>query len=164
MKKIYLAVFIILVSSVFLFAGSLLYLDKEKHKTYFYTTSLDGHDIGSVEVNKYVTDDKIIYKSLDSEPFRPFFTESRSRITLDKNGSIMSYSKEAQGAGVQDTIYLEKIDDNISFVATSGSEFACLTGLPIKNQTFVFEEDSPVTYLPILERYDFNFGILICPE
>ena len=158
MKKIYLAVFILLILSVFLFAGSLLYLDREKHKTYFYTISLGGHDTGNVKINKYITDDKIIYKSLDSEPFQPLFTESRSRITLDKNSNITSYSKDERGIGVQDTVYLEKIDNNVSFVATSGSEFAYLTGLPIKYQTLIFEESSPVTYLPILERYDFKLG------
>ena len=158
MKKIYLAVFIILISSVFLFAGSLLYLDREKHKTYFYTISLEGHDVGNVKINKYITDDKVIYKSLDSEPFRPLFTESKSRMTLDRNSNIMSYSKEERGIGALDMVYLEKIDNNISFVATSGPEFAYLTGLPIKDQTFVFEENSPVTYLPILERYDFKLG------
>lgn len=158
MKKIYIAVFVMLISSVLLFAGSLLYLDKEKHKTYFYTINLNDHDIGNVKISKYITDEKVIYNSLNSEPFKPSFTESKSRITLDRNSDLLSYSKEVSGLGAQATVYLEKAGGNVSFVATSGSEFAYLTGLPIKDQTFIFEESSPVTYLPILEKYDFKLG------
>lgn len=158
MKKIYLAVLAILICSVFLFAGSLLYLDKEKHKTFFYTVNLDGHDTGNIKIDKYITDDKTIYKSVNFEPFRPLFTETRSRITLDRTGGLMNYFKESVCNGTHDTIYLEKVGKNISFVATSGSEFACLTGLTVKEGTVIFEKDSPATYIPILEKYDFRLG------
>jgi hypothetical protein len=120
--------------------------------------NLDGHDTGNIKVDKYITDDKIIYKSVDSEPFGLLFTETRSRIILDRPGNLISYSKESTGSGAQDTVYLENFDKNVSFVATSESEFAYLTGLGIKDGTLVFEENSPVTYLPILERYDFKLG------
>ena len=158
MKKIYFTVFVILILGVFLFAGSLLYLDKEKHKTYFYMVNLDGHDTGNIRVDKYVTDDKIIYKSVDSEPFGLLFTETRSGMVLGRNGTLISYSKESLCNRARDTVYLENSDNNISFVATSSSEFAYLTGLGIKEGTLIFERDSPVTYLPILERYDFRLG------
>ena len=158
MRKIYLAVLAILICGILLFAGSLLYLDREKHKVFFYTVNLDGHDVGNIKVDKYITDDKVIYKSVDSEPFGLLFTETRSRITLDRKGNLISYSKEQYGNGAQDTVYLENSGKNISFVATSESEFAYLTGLDVKEGTLVFEEGSPVTYLPILERYDFKLG------
>ena len=158
MRKIYLAVFAILISSVLLFVGSLLYLDMEKHKVFFYTVNIDGHDTGNIKVDKYITDDKVIYKSVDSEPFQLLFTETKSRITLDRFGDLISYSKESACNGAQDTVYLESSGKNISFVATSESEFAYLTGLGAKEGTLIFEECSPVTYLPIVERYDFKLG------
>jgi len=158
MRKIYIAVFASLILGALLFVGSLLCLDREKHKVFFYTITLDGHDTGNIKIDKYITDEKIIYKSVDSEPFRPLFTETRSRITFDKTDDLMSYSKESACNGSQDTVYLESSGNNVSFVATSESEFAYLTGLAVKEGTLVFEEDSPVTYLPILERYDFKLG------
>jgi pimeloyl-ACP methyl ester carboxylesterase len=66
--------------------------------------------------------------------------------------------KESACKGAQDTVYLENSGKGISFVATSESEFAYLTGLNAKEGILVFEESSPVTYLPILERYDFKLG------
>jgi len=158
MRKIYLAVFATLIVGIILFAGSLLYLDREKHKVFFYTVNLDGHDTGNIKIDKYITDDKIIYKSVDSEPFQPLFTEMRSRITLDRSGDLISYLKESSCNGAQDTVYLDNSGKNISFVATSGSEFAYLTGLGVKEGVLVFDERSPSTYLPILERYDFKLG------
>jgi alpha-beta hydrolase superfamily lysophospholipase len=158
MRNIYIAVFVVLILSVLLFVGSLMYLDWEKHKAFFYIVNLYGHDTGNIKVDKYITDDKVIYKSIDSEPFAPLFTETRSRITLDRLGNLISYSKENECQGARDTIYFESSGKNISFVATSGSEFACLTGLSAKDGTFVFEEGSPITYLPILEKYDFKLG------
>lgn len=158
MRKIYLAVFIIFIVSVLLFIASLIYLDREKHKIYHYIVNSDDHDIEAVKIDKYITDDKIIYRSQDSTPYLPLLTECKSKITLDRKYNLLSYSKEGSGAGLQETVYLENTNNNISFVATSRSEFACLTDLPIKQGTFIFEEESPVTYLPILENYDFNIG------
>lgn len=147
-----------LILGVFLFMGSLMYLDREKHKVFFYMVSLDDHDTGNIKIDKYITDDKIIYKSVDSEPFGLLFTETKSRITLDRLGDLMNYSRENFCNGTQDTVYLEKSGTNVSFVATSGSEFACLTGLGVKKSTLIFEKNSPVTYMPILDRYDFKLG------
>jgi len=144
--------------SVFLFAVSLLYLDKEKHKVFFYMVNVDGHDTGNLKIDKFITDEKVIYKSVDSEPFGPLFTEIRSRMTVNRLGQIISYSKESACGGARDTVYLENSGENISYVATSGSEFAYLTGLSIKKDTFIFDETSPLTYLPILEKYDFALG------
>ena len=158
MRKIYLAVFIIFISCIFLFVLSLFYLDREKHKLYYYTMNADGYDIESVKIDKYITDDRLIYKSQSSSPFRPILTDFKSRITLDRNYELISYSKEGSGEGLKEEICLENANNNISFVATLGSEFACLTDLPIKQRTFIFEEYSLITYLPILENYDFRLG------
>ena len=158
MRKIYLAVFIIFIISILLFISSLFYLDKEKHKLYHFVVNSNGHDIEAIKIDKYITDDRLIYRSQDSTPFNPLLTESKARITLDRKYNLISYFKVYSGSSLQETVYLENTNSNISFVATSRSEFACLMDLPVKEDTFVFEEYSPITYLPILENYDFRLG------
>lgn len=158
MRKIYLAVFIIFVVSALLFIASLFYLDKEKHRLYYFTVNLGGHDIGTIKIDKFITDENLLYKSQASIPFMPLITESKSRITLDRRYGLITYRREESGAGAENTVFLESINDNISFVGISMSEFAYMAKLPIKRRTFVFEEYSPVTYLPILENYDFSIG------
>lgn len=158
MRKIYLAVFIIVVISAILFIASLFYLDKEKHRLYHFTLNIDGRDTGTIKIDKFITDDNLLYNSQGSIPFMPLLTESKSRLTLDRRYGLISYLKEESGGRGENTAYLKNINDVISFVGTSISEFAYVTGLPIKHNTFVFEEYSPVTYLPILENYDFSIG------
>lgn len=157
MKKVYAAVIIIFITSIFLFVFSLFYLDSEKHKAYNFTLILEEYEIGSIKVDKYITEDKLIYKSVSSLPFEPNFTQRRERLTLDRNYKLISYLKENLD-GTKETTYLENNKYNISFVSTSNSEFAALTDMPVKQNTFVFRQDSPVTYLPILENYNFRLG------
>ena len=158
MRKIYLAVFVALVASALLFIASFFYLDKEKHKNYYFSVTVDGKDAGSVKVDKFVTDDNIFYRSRTSSPFEPLLTDSRARLTLDRGYGLLNYLKVDSGGGAEETVYLENKEHALSFVGTSMSEFACLMGLPVKQNTFVFEEYSPLTYLPILENYDFSIG------
>ncbi|MDP3791910.1 MAG: alpha/beta fold hydrolase [Candidatus Omnitrophota bacterium] len=158
MRKVYLTVFIIFVVSAILFTASLFYLDKEKHKLLHFTVNIDGRDMGTIKVDKFITDENLLYKSQSSMPFEPLLTDSKSRLTLDKRYSLINYTREESGGGAQNTVLLDNINDNISFVGTAMSEFAYIANLPIKHNTFVFEEYSPVTYLPILENYDFDIG------
>jgi uncharacterized protein len=158
MQKIYLAVLIIFISSILLFVFSFVYLDKENHKLYNFILTLDDKDIGIIKIDRFATEDKLIYKSTAALPSRPILAESKEKITLDKRYRLVSYLKDDSGGGAQDTVYLENTNNNISFVATSRSQFACLADMPIKEDTFIFQEDSPVTYLPILENYNFRTG------
>ncbi|MFA5094976.1 MAG: alpha/beta fold hydrolase [Candidatus Omnitrophota bacterium] len=158
MKKIYIAVLATIIISIALFALSLLYLDRENHKTYFFNFSVEGFDEGTSRVDRFVTEDKIIYKSSSYMPFRPILTESKSRLALDRKHNLQSYLKERSGSGAFEIYYIENNNNKIGFVGTFLSDFAYLTDLPVKPGTFVFREDSPLTYLPILENYDFRIG------
>ncbi|MCX5678191.1 MAG: alpha/beta fold hydrolase [Candidatus Omnitrophica bacterium] len=158
MKKIYIAVLIFLSLGLLLFIASFFYLDKVNHKTFYYLIKTSGRDSGTIKVERFVTEDKIIYKSVTSLPFEPVYTEYRSRMVLDKNYNFESYTKERVSGRVTDTLYLENFKNLISFVSRYESRFACAENIPIRKETFVFEEDSPVTYLPIIENYNFSKG------
>ncbi len=158
MRKVYITVFVILVASVLLFIASLFYLDKEKHRQYYFTVSLSNHDIGTIKVDKFVTDENLLYKSQASMPFMPLLTERRSRLELDRKYGLINYLREETGGGDVKKVFIEKNDENISFVGTASSEFAYLEKLPVRRKIYVFEEHSPMTYLPILENYDFSIG------
>lgn len=158
MKKLYIIVSALFITCILLFISAFFYLDKENHKTYSYIVNLEGHDVGTIKIDKFVTEDKLIYKSVSNSPFYPILADSKSRITLDRKYNIENYYKENFGNGASERLSLENKDNNISFVATFQSEFAYLSKIPIRGGTFVFEEDSPATYLPIIENYDFKRG------
>jgi alpha-beta hydrolase superfamily lysophospholipase len=159
MRNIYIAVAVFFLLSIILFISSFVYLDRERHKIYHYIVSEDNTDIGIIRIDRFTTEDKRIYKSSSNIPFYPIFTNSKARLDLDREYGIETYAAENYGNGAKETVYLENEGDgNLAFVAVSQSEFAYLAGMEIKKETFVFAEESPVTYLPIIENYNFQRG------
>jgi len=158
MRAIYAAVLLFFVASTLLFAGSFIYMDREKHKVYNYKISLNESDVGSVRIDKFRTEDRIVFKSSSSTPFLQDAIETREKITLDGGHTLESYSREKYYPKEIESVYIEKKDSGISFVSRSGPGFVCLEDMAVGREPFVLKEDSPVTYLPLLESYDFKEG------
>ncbi len=158
MRAIYAAVVIFLIAGTFLFVGSFVYMDKEKRQVYHYKVSLKGCDIGSIRIDKFKTEEKFIYKSSSSMPFLQDAAETRERIVLSGNRTLESYLKERFYPKEIESVLIERKDSGISFVSRSGPGFLCLEDIKVGKNFFVFKENSPVTYLPLLENYDFNDG------
>ncbi len=158
MRRFYVVIFTLFFLCILLFIASFVYLDKEKHNTYYYTINLDGFDIGTIRVDRYITEDKRLYRSVSKTPFDPVFTSSRSKMVLNKEYGLESYTRKIHGNGAAEEVHLDNRTGALSFVAISRSEFSCLSNIPVKHGTFIFNEDSPMTYLPLLENYDFRRG------
>lgn len=158
MRKIYLVVILTCAASILLFISSFIYLDKYNHKTYHYSVSVDGQYAGSTKIDTFITEERRIYKSVSSLPFNELFTEEKSRLDLGRNYDLQDYQKELSANGLTYTFYLENKNGSISFLCRGQSRFAYLGNIPIWRKTFIFEEDSLLTYLPIIENYDFKRG------
>lgn len=158
MKKIYIAVIAGLLMSMLLFIGSFVYLDKSNRRTYDFIITLEGRDIGTLRVDRFTTEEKLIYKSIADIPFAPLYTEIRSRLDLGKRYAIDSYEKALIAGRATDVIYLQNSNGLISFIAKYQSGFSFVDNIPTKKDTFIFEEDSPMTYMPIIENYNFSKG------
>ena len=158
MKKIYFMVIIIFIISVFLFVISFIYLDRHNHTTFYYNISFDGQYVGTAKVDKFVTEDKLVFKSVATTPFRELFTENRTRLDLDRRHNLEDYQKDLFANGGSYLFYAENKDDAVSFLSRFMSRFTYLAKIRMRRGIFVFEEDSPVTYLPIIENYDFKRG------
>jgi pimeloyl-ACP methyl ester carboxylesterase len=158
MRTLYITVAVLCLTAILLLILAFFYIDWQKHAVYHYTVSVDGHPAGSIKIDKFATEDKLIYRSESDTPFYPVFTESRSRITFDKNGLMENYSREDTGAGARQDIYMEKDEDTLSSLSRFRSEFLFADRIPVKKEAIVFEDDSPVTYLSLIEKYDFRRG------
>lgn len=158
MRNIYIAVATVFIIAILLFIGSFVYMDREGHQSHHYVVTQDGIDIGSIKIDRYETEDKLIYKSILKIMFAEVYTELRQRLTLDRKYKIGSYVEERLGNGAGELIYLESANNAISFVSRFQSQFAYLENILLKKSAFVFDEGSPMTYLPIIENYDFKRG------
>jgi uncharacterized protein len=158
LRRFRIFILLVFIACVALFIGSFVFLDSQKHTTYYYIMSLNGHDIGTIKIDRFSTDEKLLYRSSAEIPFYPVFTSFKTRMTFDKKYILESFLNEASGLGATRTVYFENIDNAISSISIADSKFTCLTNIPTKDRTFVFEETLPVTYLPIIDNFDFKRG------
>lgn len=158
MKKLYITVALCFLISVILFIASFIYLDKSKRATYYYTINMGGSDTGTVRIDRFETEDKIIYKSITDRPFERDFTETKTKMEFDRKYNFLEYVKERRGSGAPELLFLENRKNAVSFLAKFQSCFSFLEKIPVRNDTYVFEEGAPMTYLPLVENYNFRKG------
>lgn len=158
MRNVYITVIALFVTGVLLFIASFAYLDRTKRSTYYYTVSMDGRDIGQIKVDRYDTEDKSIYRSVMDAPLGPDYTQSKYVIVFDKRLGFESYEKERSLNGETDTRYIEAVDNLASSVSIRGAEFLLSSDISIKKDISVFEHDALLTYLPLIELYNFQTG------
>jgi len=158
MRSIYIAVVAFVVGGIFLFVGSFFYMDKERRKVYHYRVSLNGRDVGTARIDKFRTEDRVIYKSSLSYPFLQDAAETKEKIILSSKYILESYSKERCYPKVIESVHIEKKDSGVSCVSRSGPGFVCLEDIAAGKDLIIFKEDSPVTYFPMIEKYDFKEG------
>jgi len=159
MRTFYTLVIAGIIAVVAIFIASFFFIDTAKHKTYHYTVNMDGFDVGTIKVERFETEGKIVYKSASNVPFKPGITESRIRLDLDRRYGILSYTKEDAGNGVKRITALESTgDDNLSFLSIDGAIFSYTANIPTRKNVFLFDEEIPLMYLPLVENYNFRRG------
>ncbi len=158
MRKLYIIVAISFLIAIFLFIASFVYLDKSKHATYFYVINRDGADVGTIKVDKFETEDMVVYKSSSATPFEQDYSESKTKIELDRKYDLQSYVRERRGTGSSEMLLLESRKNGLSFLERSRLCFTYLDDMQAKNDSFVFEEKDILTYLPIIDNYNFKKG------
>jgi len=158
MKTIYAAVAAFFVIAVILFGVSFLYLDRENHKTYHYNFDINGRDIRAIRIDIFRTEEKLIYRSAAMAPFSPYATAYKERIALGKDALFEEYLKEIYDQNEIQSVSIRGDYGSLSFVGKFGPRFACLDKIPAKTDIFVFDETSPVTYMPVIAAYDFETG------
>lgn len=158
MRNFYLFLLAVFTGCIILFIGSFLYLDSQKRNTYHYVMSLNGYDIGTIKIDRFVTEDKILYKSVSEIPFNPILTSDKIRMVFNREYALESYLNEKSGSGAAETLSIQNDNGRVSYVAIAKSRFQSLSGIPVRQPIFVFDDEAPVTYLPIIENYNFRRG------
>lgn len=159
MRTFYILVLAGIAAVTVIFFGSFFLIDSAKHRTYHYTVNMNGFDVGGIKMERFETETKIVYKSASNIPFLTEMNESKIRLDVDRNYEILSYTREDSGNGARDITALENNGEGgLSFLAINRSLFSYNANMPVRNNLFLFAEDVPLTYLPIIENYNFKRG------
>ena len=159
MKTLYLIVTVVICISIILFVFAFFYIDTNRHTTYCYNIYNNRQAVANVKLDKYNTEDKIVYKSETYTPFSSVSTKHKRNLSIQKKGmKVASYDKKHLSEGVSMNIYLRCVDSTADFLAVGHSDFAYARRLPVDKDTIIFEKEALITYFNLIDKYDFKKG------
>ena len=84
MKMIYTLLILSIILIIALLIGSFIYLEKAAHENLYYIVSSNEIEKGDIEIDKYITEKNIIYKSKINLPYEIGPNKKETRIELEK--------------------------------------------------------------------------------
>lgn len=159
MRTIYLILTITICISIILFVTTFFYIDTHRHTTLFYNIYQDKKVISTVKLDKYNTEEKIVYKSVTDTPFHSISNKYKRNLSIDKKGfKVHSYNKKRLSEGVNMDVYIRRMDSSINFLAVGHSNFSYAKRLLVGKDFVIFEEDAIISYFNLIDKYDFKKG------
>ena len=160
MKKIYFLLILGVIIAISLVAFAFIFFEREKHRNLFYSVSVNGEYAGYVEVDRYRTEDRVVYKSTDFRPRKPACETVREKNVFDKkNFRMRRFTRECMDHGaITESAYIRRMEAAFDFLARAGSKWGSASGITFVKSASVFDKDSIATYVPFVDRYDFTRG------
>lgn len=157
MKKVYIYLAILVLLAIGLFVLSFLYIDRQGRQTFLYAIYYDNVLTGYEKVDRYLVENKLIYKSSVELPRDILRRKTTRKTTFDANGkNLIDYTEETAAGGTKSTVYIRNNNNTISFFGTADATFACLDQMPVRGISTIFESNTLATYPPLIRRYNFK--------
>lgn len=157
MKGIYITLIFLSVVIVIMIVLAFFYLDQQRHQTFLYGLYYNNALIGYEKVDKYLLENRRIYKSSIELPRHILHRNTERKIVFDERGkNLIDYKKEVLSNGTKSTIYISNGPEKISFLATEDAGFSYLDKVPSYGNDLLFETEAVVTYAPLIKRYNFK--------
>ncbi|MCQ9207460.1 MAG: alpha/beta hydrolase [Omnitrophica bacterium] len=160
MRKIYFFLILGVIIIISLTSFTFIFFEKEKHRNLFYSISRNSKYAGYVEVDRYRTEDRVVYKSMEFRPQKLACEMIREKNVFNKKNFLMrKFTRECidYGALTYGT-YIKRDGEAFDFLARAGSRWSAASGITSVKNVSVFDKDSIATYIPFIDRYDFTRG------
>ncbi|MDD3088880.1 MAG: hypothetical protein PHT95_02920 [Candidatus Omnitrophica bacterium] len=157
MKKIAIVlVFLILVSAACI-GLAFLYVDLSIHRTIVYEATLGKMPHGSLTIDRYLTENKVVYKSVSERPYDRSYRQSVERLILEKEGKIpLKYAREeGKGRRASRLTLLCQNFDKTDYLFLEHPRFLTMKSFETGEKTSIITPYSVLTYLGLFERYNF---------
>ena len=159
MKTIYTLLILSILLIIALLIASFVYLEKTSHENLYYIVNSNRAEIGDIEIDKYITEKNIIYKSKVNLPYEIGPNKKETRIELDKKtGRLKDYEEIDLKGDIKELLYLKKEGDQLNFLAVAKSKFAYLDNIKIEKDALFFDYQNLVTLIPFVKLYNFKRG------
>lgn len=162
MRNLYFLLIVTIVTIILFVAITFLFFEKEKHQSFFFAKEIRGvREAGYIRVDRYKTEDRIIYKSTSFEPGEPNRKITHNKFVFDrKSFKMVRFIKECKNFGTTtEAVYIEKeTDETLGFLARLGSKFSLASNVAPARGVSLFDTESIMTYMPFVDKYNFARG------
>jgi|GEM_PF-1061714 len=157
MKKLAFFVFAVVGFMIFLVIAAFFYVDVNGHIGYRYRLFADDIFSAVIKIDRYVTEDKIIYKSNEKYSRFEKYPEIREKLFLDKkNMAPLKFVKNS--AGVKDerrlTLFVRN-EGKYDLLFLEFPEFINFEKIKFDIDRVIFSPKDIMSYMPLIERYNF---------
>lgn len=159
MKLLYVLFILSIVLILALLVLSFIYFEKTRHQHFYYSIQINEIPRGEVEVDRYVTQDHIVYKSKEFLPYDRGLNRKNIKINFErKTQRLKDFEKEKQSDSTKELYYLERMPQGLAFLAVAKSKFAHLDKIIAKDNAMPFSHLDLVTWIPFIKQYNYKIG------
>jgi alpha/beta superfamily hydrolase len=157
MKKLVAALIAAILLVIALLIIAFLYIDLSGHRNFAYEVFVGERLFGSVKVDRYVTENKIVYKSSLIYPYSPEYPSISEKLFLNKWTMMpLKFTQEAVGSrGQKRIISLVQAREKTDFLFLEHPRYIALKGFETGEKTMVFSPNDIMSYMPVMEKYNF---------
>lgn len=157
MKKLIFILCVIATASVTLLFLAFYCIDLNVHKSYAYDIFLNDKPFGSVNIDRYVTEDKVIFKGHTKIPNSLSYSEYNEKLFLKRSTlGLIRYIEEATcGRGISRVVLLTQNNEFTDYLYLEYPKFFTAKGFETGEKTMVYSPYDPLTYMSVIEKYNF---------
>jgi pimeloyl-ACP methyl ester carboxylesterase len=157
MKKLIIIVFFLSALAVLLVILAFLCLDLAGHRVLLYEVYENDKLFGAVKVDRYVTEDKIVYKSSTEYPHSLGYPSLTEKLFLKKYAlTPLRFTEEAAGVkGQKRMTLIVQNEDRTDLLFLEHPRFITLKGYETGEKTMLFSPRDIMLYMPVMEKYNY---------
>lgn len=140
-----------------LVALAFIFIDIAGHKSFYYEVTRQGEISGAVILDRYITEDKLLYKARGVFPFSSEYPSFNSSLALDKSTKMPSkYFREELGVKGQKVLTsLVQKKDMTDYLFLENPRFLKIENFSTGEKTSVYYPDDPMLVTALMERYNY---------
>jgi hypothetical protein len=172
MKKIIFFLSLSVIIMLVMLSAALFYIDLTGHKGYLYELRINDISCGSMRLEKYVTENKIIYKADIDKTNTLDYPKIIENLHIDKDsGDTVKLEKEFVGCyGERARQFFFRENNSKYYVYLDYPEFINIDGGYINKAVTLFNPEDPFSCVAMIEKYSLwrkgkqFFDVIIAPQ